>query len=133
MQFSYPHTVFCNRSMSLFSSQNLISLDILGEVISSPYTSCNHSILLPLLHTNMRHQDGLQGSGPDYKCIWSNCIQSLVDPKSLYNHLRNDHIGKKTTGILSLICRWKGCSTSCTNRVHIISHLIGVSSGLLLC
>ncbi|KAF5388607.1 hypothetical protein D9757_004601 [Collybiopsis confluens] len=56
-------------------------------------------------------------------CQWLDCTQSFVDPESLYNHLCNDHIGRKSTNNLCLTCRWKDCGTSCAKRDHITSHL----------
>ncbi|CAK5264524.1 unnamed protein product [Mycena citricolor] len=57
------------------------------------------------------------------KCQWQDCTQSFADPESLYNHLCNDHIGRKSTNNLCLTCKWKDCGTSCAKRDHITSHL----------
>ncbi|KAJ4485903.1 transcription factor PacC, partial [Lentinula aciculospora] len=58
-----------------------------------------------------------------YSCQWQQCSQSFVDPETLYNHLCNDHIGRKSTNNLCLTCKWKDCGTSCAKRDHITSHL----------
>ncbi|KAJ3825621.1 hypothetical protein F5878DRAFT_656318 [Lentinula raphanica] len=58
-----------------------------------------------------------------YRCQWQDCSQSFVDPETLYNHLCNDHIGRKSTNNLCLTCKWKDCGTSCAKRDHITSHL----------
>ncbi|KAJ7161346.1 hypothetical protein C8R43DRAFT_1063435 [Mycena crocata] len=57
------------------------------------------------------------------KCQWLDCTQSFADPESLYNHLCNEHIGRKSTNNLCLTCKWKDCGTSCAKRDHITSHL----------
>ncbi|KAJ7361507.1 hypothetical protein DFH08DRAFT_952061 [Mycena albidolilacea] len=57
------------------------------------------------------------------KCLWVDCTQSFPDPETLYNHLCNEHIGRKSTNNLCLTCRWKDCGTTCAKRDHITSHL----------
>ncbi|KAH7930505.1 hypothetical protein BV22DRAFT_1028227 [Leucogyrophana mollusca] len=70
-----------------------------------------------------------QGSTPSaasaepYVCQWIDCSSSFSDPEVLYNHLCNDHIGRKSTNNLCLTCKWKDCGTSCAKRDHITSHL----------
>ncbi|KAJ7631187.1 hypothetical protein FB45DRAFT_917781 [Roridomyces roridus] len=58
-----------------------------------------------------------------HKCLWQDCTQGFPDPETLYNHLCNDHIGRKSTNNLCLTCKWKDCGTSCAKRDHITSHL----------
>ncbi|KAI0964449.1 hypothetical protein AcW1_001265 [Taiwanofungus camphoratus] len=58
-----------------------------------------------------------------HQCQWVNCSKVFSDPEALYNHLCNDHIGRKSTGNLCLTCKWKDCGTSCAKRDHITSHL----------
>lgn len=62
-----------------------------------------------------------------YRCLWVDCGHSYTDPETLYNHLCNDHIGRKSTNNLCLTCKWKDCGTSCAKRDHITSHLRGSS------
>lgn len=65
---------------------------------------------------------------PSQPCQWDTCDKSFPDAEVLYNHLCNDHIGRKSTNNLCLTCRWKDCQTSCAKRDHITSHLRGQSS-----
>ncbi|KAI0322173.1 hypothetical protein OF83DRAFT_1236244 [Amylostereum chailletii] len=60
---------------------------------------------------------------PSFSCLWEGCSKSLSDPELLYNHLCNDHIGRKSTNNLCLTCKWKDCGTTCAKRDHITSHL----------
>ncbi|KAH8099334.1 hypothetical protein BXZ70DRAFT_1009148 [Cristinia sonorae] len=60
---------------------------------------------------------------PSHQCQWIDCDKALPDPEALYNHLCNDHIGRKSTGNLCLTCKWKDCGTTCAKRDHITSHL----------
>lgn len=69
---------------------------------------------------------------PIHKCLWLECTLSYSDPELLYNHLCNDHIGRKSTNNLCLTCKWKDCGTTCAKRDHITSHLRGSSLSFLL-
>ncbi|KAI0347953.1 hypothetical protein BDW22DRAFT_1416325 [Trametopsis cervina] len=62
-------------------------------------------------------------SEPSHPCLWADCDKVMSDPEVLYNHLCNDHIGRKSTGNLCLTCKWKDCGTTCAKRDHITSHL----------
>lgn len=62
-----------------------------------------------------------------HQCQWIDCDQVFSDPEALYNHLCNEHIGRKSTGNLCLTCKWKDCGTTCAKRDHITSHLRGAS------
>ncbi|KAI1793161.1 hypothetical protein LXA43DRAFT_886350 [Ganoderma leucocontextum] len=64
-----------------------------------------------------------EDSTPSHQCQWVGCDKALSDPEALYNHLCNDHIGRKSTGNLCLTCKWKDCGTTCAKRDHITSHL----------
>ncbi|KAI6008372.1 hypothetical protein F5J12DRAFT_828314 [Pisolithus orientalis] len=58
-----------------------------------------------------------------FPCQWLDCTSAFNDPELLYNHLCNEHIGRKSTNNLCLTCKWKDCNTSCAKRDHITSHL----------
>jgi len=60
-----------------------------------------------------------------HKCEWVDCTKAFSDPETLYAHLCNDHIGRKSTNNLCLTCNWKDCGTACAKRDHITSHLRG--------
>ncbi|KAG2045071.1 hypothetical protein BDR03DRAFT_907703 [Suillus americanus] len=65
----------------------------------------------------------IPSNSESYNCQWVDCSTSFTDPEVLYNHLCNDHIGRKSTNNLCLTCKWKDCGTSCAKRDHITSHL----------
>ncbi|KAJ3090547.1 hypothetical protein HK102_003407, partial [Quaeritorhiza haematococci] len=58
-------------------------------------------------------------------CKWSNPPCNLVfsDAEALYQHLTNDHVGRKATNNLCLTCHWEDCRVTTTKRDHITSHL----------
>ncbi|KAI5121148.1 hypothetical protein M0805_007146 [Coniferiporia weirii] len=60
---------------------------------------------------------------PTHRCHWTSCTLAFADPETLYNHLCNDHIGRKSTNNLTLTCRWNDCNTTCAKRDHITSHM----------
>ncbi|GJJ09781.1 hypothetical protein Clacol_004005 [Clathrus columnatus] len=67
--------------------------------------------------------DDNSSATPGHKCEWEGCTKYAPDPETLYNHLCNDHIGRKSTNNLCLSCKWKDCGTTCAKRDHITSHL----------
>ncbi|KAJ2787771.1 hypothetical protein GGI15_000472 [Coemansia interrupta] len=57
-------------------------------------------------------------------CFWQGCTAgTFTDPETLYAHVTNDHIGRKSTGNLCLECKWEGCQVKRTKRDHITSHV----------
>lgn len=58
-----------------------------------------------------------------FVCRWTDCQQSYYDPEQLYNHLTNEHVGRKSTGNLCLTCHWDKCDVTVVKRDHITSHL----------
>ncbi|CAG8581334.1 15885_t:CDS:2 [Acaulospora morrowiae] len=70
----------------------------------------------------------------DFVCLWKNCFRTFNDAELLYFHLSNDHVGRKSTGNLCLVCHWDGCGNSSKKRDHITSHLrVHVSSKPHVC
>ncbi|KAK6465171.1 pH-response transcription factor pacC/RIM101-like protein [Scheffersomyces coipomensis] len=60
--------------------------------------------------------------GP-FRCLWGNCNIIFETPEKLYDHLCDDHVGRKSANNLSLICNWENCGISTVKRDHITSHL----------
>lgn len=58
-----------------------------------------------------------------FTCLWQGCTQQYFDAEQLYNHLTNDHVGRKSTGNLCLTCHWGQCDVTVVKRDHITSHL----------
>ncbi|KAK6971456.1 hypothetical protein R3P38DRAFT_2587169 [Favolaschia claudopus] len=59
----------------------------------------------------------------DHNCLWRGCSRSFSDPESFYNHMCNDHVGRKNTNNLCLTCKWKDCNSTFAKRGRITSHL----------
>ncbi|KAI5962169.1 RIM101 [Candida pseudojiufengensis] len=60
--------------------------------------------------------------GP-FKCLWGDCNIIFDTPEILYDHLCDDHVGRKSSNNLSLTCYWEKCGTTTVKRDHITSHL----------
>ncbi|KAI9487992.1 hypothetical protein BDB00DRAFT_850529 [Zychaea mexicana] len=58
-----------------------------------------------------------------YACRWGDCDQFLENAEALYEHLCDDHIGRKTTNNLCLECCWNNCGIKAAKRDHLTSHL----------
>lgn len=122
-----------------FLSRDLVPLDILEHSLLPPAHNWffDMTAQLPPSPTVSSPNQGRSPSEPspppesqhisNHKCLWIDCTQSYADPEALYNHLCNDHIGRKSTNNLCLTCKWKDCGTTCAKRDHITSHLRGMS------
>lgn len=60
--------------------------------------------------------------GP-FQCRWGDCTNIFDAPESLYDHLCDEHVGRKSSNNLSLTCLWDNCMVSTVKRDHITSHL----------
>ncbi|KAG7662146.1 RIM101 [[Candida] subhashii] len=60
--------------------------------------------------------------GP-FKCSWADCSIIFEAPELLYDHLCDDHVGRKSSNNLSLTCHWENCGITTVKRDHITSHL----------
>lgn len=56
-------------------------------------------------------------------CKWLSCGKIFDSAESLYTHLCDSHVGRKSTNNLSLACRWEGCRVITVKRDHITSHI----------
>lgn len=60
--------------------------------------------------------------GP-FNCHWRGCSLIFDTPEVLYDHLCDEHVGRKSSNNLSLTCYWDDCGTTTVKRDHITSHL----------
>ncbi|KAF9354974.1 hypothetical protein BGX26_007135 [Mortierella sp. AD094] len=60
----------------------------------------------------------------EYICQWDSCLRNFEDAEMLYEHLKDDHVGRKAHHNLCLTCRWDKCPVATfAKRDHITSHL----------
>lgn len=64
----------------------------------------------------------LDMKGP-FNCHWRGCTLVFETPEVLYDHLCDEHVGRKSSNNLSLTCYWDDCGTTTVKRDHITSHL----------
>lgn len=57
-------------------------------------------------------------------CLWTGCSDAFDTVEILYEHLCNEHIGRKATHNLCLECRWDDCGAQAAKRDHLASHLL---------
>ncbi|EFY93897.1 pH-response transcription factor pacC/RIM101 [Metarhizium acridum CQMa 102] len=63
-------------------------------------------------------------SGDDnLTCRWNSCNQKFASPETLYEHICERHVGRKSTNNLNLTCQWNSCRTTTVKRDHITSHI----------
>lgn len=93
-----------------------------------------HDSMQALNHVSVRRDSELtndddQGQmvgGDNIQCKWKQCQYRSPNPEDLYEHLCNQHVGRKSTNNLCLTCAWEGCGVKCVKRDHITSHLRGM-------
>ncbi|GFP52179.1 hypothetical protein ACSS6W_003802 [Trichoderma asperelloides] len=56
-------------------------------------------------------------------CRWNQCNQKFTNAETLYEHICERHVGRKSTNNLSLTCQWNSCRTTTVKRDHITSHI----------
>ncbi|KAL4810324.1 hypothetical protein BDV18DRAFT_130769 [Aspergillus unguis] len=56
-------------------------------------------------------------------CMWQGCSEKLPTAESLYEHVCERHVGRKSTNNLNLTCQWGSCRTTTVKRDHITSHI----------
>ncbi|KAI3177022.1 transcriptional regulator family: C2H2 zinc finger [Penicillium roqueforti] len=56
-------------------------------------------------------------------CQWVGCTEKSPNAESLYEHVCERHVGRKSTNNLNLTCQWGTCNTTTVKRDHITSHI----------
>jgi hypothetical protein len=56
-------------------------------------------------------------------CQWEKCSERCPTPESLFDHICEKHVGRKSTNNLNLTCGWNSCRTTTVKRDHITSHI----------
>lgn len=56
-------------------------------------------------------------------CRWNSCLERFNTAETLYEHICERHVGRKSTNNLNLTCQWNSCRTTTVKRDHITSHI----------
>ncbi|KAJ2897375.1 uncharacterized protein MKZ38_004713 [Zalerion maritima] len=59
----------------------------------------------------------------DLVCRWNGCSDRFNTAETLYEHICERHVGRKSTNNLNLTCQWNSCRTTTVKRDHITSHI----------
>ncbi|GAA97546.1 uncharacterized protein L969DRAFT_43032 [Mixia osmundae IAM 14324] len=93
-----------------------------ASLSASSFDSDSGSYDSPAAHSRERRSSS-------FLCKWIGCNDDFDSPETLYAHLCHEHVGRKSTGNLSLKCHWRinvagdTCGTTCIKRDHITSHM----------
>ncbi|KAI1772369.1 hypothetical protein F4818DRAFT_425721 [Hypoxylon cercidicola] len=71
--------------------------------------------------TATSHSGGAQDDS--LTCRWSSCGDKFNTAETLYEHICEKHVGRKSTNNLNLTCQWNNCKTTTVKRDHITSHI----------
>lgn len=108
---------------SSMRSSPSVSSSSAGSPLSapSPASSTTSDPITPVKSTTSSASP--QPASETLKCKWLNCTSTFDKAESLYNHLCEVHVGRKSTNNLSLTCRWENCRVITVKRDHITSHI----------
>ncbi|RYP63476.1 hypothetical protein DL771_009269 [Monosporascus sp. 5C6A] len=73
--------------------------------------------------TTATSQSGTSATDESLICRWNNCLEKFNTAETLYEHICEKHVGRKSTNNLNLTCQWNQCRTTTVKRDHITSHI----------
>ncbi|CCH43463.1 Zinc finger protein [Wickerhamomyces ciferrii] len=112
-----------NNNNSIFAQQSYPSLPQPKVLLPNANTTATNSINeAPKKLKYLRKNKDDDHQGP-IMCKWGSCKEIFVNAEMLYNHLCDDHVGRKSNRNLNLNCDWDGCKVQTVKRDHITSHL----------
>lgn len=56
-------------------------------------------------------------------CHWKGCKQLYDNVEALFEHLSDDHVGRRSTNNLCLTCYWNDCGATAAKRGHLANHV----------
>ncbi|CAF9908866.1 hypothetical protein IMSHALPRED_007523 [Imshaugia aleurites] len=77
----------------------------------------------PVQHQHPAPIAPLQSSDNQFQCQWVGCAHRAPTAETLYEHVCDSHIGRKSTNNLNLTCAWGTCRVTVVKRDHITSHI----------
>ena len=58
------------------------------------------------------------GLNPNNICQWKGCYQKYNSTKDLFEHVKEQHVGRKRNGHVNLQCFWSDCKAEFPKVVH---------------
>ncbi|KAI6091869.1 hypothetical protein F4821DRAFT_225775 [Hypoxylon rubiginosum] len=86
-------------------------------------SASNGTTPAPSTATTATSQSSAPAADDSLTCRWLNCGEKFNAPDTLYEHICEKHVGRKSTNNLNLTCQWNNCKTTTVKRDHITSHI----------
>ncbi|OTB08366.1 hypothetical protein M426DRAFT_19041 [Hypoxylon sp. CI-4A] len=95
-----------------------------GNPIQSGESSAsNGTTPAPSTATTATSQSSAPAQDDSLQCRWTGCSEKFNSAETLYEHICEKHVGRKSTNNLNLTCQWNQCKTTTVKRDHITSHI----------
>ncbi|KAI2470427.1 hypothetical protein F4781DRAFT_390898 [Annulohypoxylon bovei var. microspora] len=86
-------------------------------------SNSNGTTPAPSTATTATSQSSAPASDDSLQCRWTGCSEKFNSAETLYEHICEKHVGRKSTNNLNLTCQWNQCKTTTVKRDHITSHI----------
>ncbi|KAI2626571.1 hypothetical protein GGR54DRAFT_591554 [Hypoxylon sp. NC1633] len=86
-------------------------------------SASNGTTPAPSTATTATSQSSAPAQDDSLTCRWSGCNEKFSSAETLYEHICEKHVGRKSTNNLNLTCQWNQCKTTTVKRDHITSHI----------
>ncbi|KAI2624027.1 hypothetical protein GGS26DRAFT_565526 [Hypomontagnella submonticulosa] len=86
-------------------------------------STSNGTTPAPSTATTATSQSSAGASDDSLQCRWTGCSEKFSSAETLYEHICEKHVGRKSTNNLNLTCQWNQCKTTTVKRDHITSHI----------
>ncbi|KAH9898861.1 hypothetical protein F4778DRAFT_771535 [Xylariomycetidae sp. FL2044] len=90
---------------------------------SSESSASNGTTPAPSTATTATSQSSAPAQDDSLTCKWNGCCEKFASAETLYEHICEKHVGRKSTNNLNLTCQWNQCRTTTVKRDHITSHI----------
>ncbi|OTA60435.1 hypothetical protein K449DRAFT_446507 [Hypoxylon sp. EC38] len=86
-------------------------------------SASNGTTPAPSTATTATSQSSAPAQDDSLQCRWTGCSEKFNSAETLYEHICEKHVGRKSTNNLNLTCQWNQCKTTTVKRDHITSHI----------
>ncbi|KAI0844986.1 hypothetical protein F5Y00DRAFT_247620 [Daldinia vernicosa] len=86
-------------------------------------SASNGTTPAPSTATTATSQSSAPAQDDSLQCRWTGCSEKFGSAETLYEHICEKHVGRKSTNNLNLTCQWNQCKTTTVKRDHITSHI----------
>ncbi|KAI0481092.1 hypothetical protein GGR56DRAFT_688558 [Xylariaceae sp. FL0804] len=86
-------------------------------------STSNGTTPAPSTGTAATSQSSVPAADDSLTCKWASCGERFTSAETLYDHICEKHVGRKSTNNLNLTCQWAQCRITTVKRDHITSHI----------